>query len=126
MYDRSPAEVPRTPYHLVPGTSRNWISYTSCGRPHLELLDIFFSCKKQEWISNTRTIASKKHFFHYIMNFCVGPLRSPEGSCRSGTLGPLGRLQGTSPGRRVLAGTLNLFVYVQIHLLYQQNHHKLF
>ena len=51
----------------------------------------------------TRTIASKKHFFHLIINFFVSPLKVPW---RSRTLGPLGDLQGTSPGRHVLAGII--------------------
>ena len=49
----------------------------------------------------TKTIASKKHFFHQIIIFFVGPLKVPW---RSRTLRPLGDLQGTSPGRRVPAG----------------------
>ena len=43
----------------------------------------------------TKTIASKKHFFHQIIIFFVGPLRVPW---RSRTLGPLGDLQGTFRG----------------------------
>ena len=39
----------------------------------------------------TKTIASKKHFFHQIINFFVSPLRVPW---RSRTLRPLGNLQG--------------------------------
>ena len=49
----------------------------------------------------TKTIASKKHFFDEIVNIFVGPLEVPW---QSQMLGPLGDLQGTSPGRRVPAG----------------------
>ena len=48
-----------------------------------------------------RTIASKKHFFslnHQI--FCWSPKSPLKVPWRSGTLGPLGDLQGTSPGCR--------------------------
>ena len=72
-------------------------------RPHLELLNICFSSKNQWWMCKTKTIASKKHFFHQILNFSVGPLKI---FWRSQTLGPLGELQGTSPGRRVKAGII--------------------
>ena len=46
-------------------------------------------------MSKTKTIPSKKHFFHQIINFFAGPQRVPS---RSRTLGPLGDLQRTSPG----------------------------
>ena len=52
--------------------------------------------KKQKQICNTRTITSEKQFFHKIINFCVGPWGSLVVSLVGFTLGPLGKLQGTS------------------------------
>ena len=40
-------------------------------------MNIYSSCKKQKQICNTRTITSEKHFFHKIINFCIGTLRVP-------------------------------------------------
>ena len=45
----------------------------------------------------------KNTFFIKLSIFFVGPLRVPQ---RSWTLRPLGDLQGTSPGRRMPAGSL--------------------
>ena len=70
-------------------------------RPRLELLHVCSSCKKQKQLCDRRTIASEKQFFHWIISFCIGPLKVP---CRSRTLGPLLDLQRTSPGRCVPAG----------------------
>ena len=61
---RHPTDIPRTSHYLVSGTSRNWVPQTSRGRPPIGLLNICFSSKKQQQMCKTRTIASKKNFFH--------------------------------------------------------------
>ena len=57
----------------------------------------------------TRTIESKKTLFsldhHCFLLVPKSPLKFPW---RSRTLGPLGDLHGTSPGRRVPAGSTRL------------------
>ena len=74
-------------------------------RPHLQLLNICFSSKKQYQLCKTKTIASKKTLFLVKSSiFLLVPWRSR-------TLRPLGDLQGTSAGRCFLAGYL---VTVQI------------
>ena len=118
MDDRRPGDVPRTSHHLVPGTSPNWVPQRSRGRPHLELLHICFSSKKQQQVCKTRTIASKKTFF-FKLSFVWSPRSPPKVPWRSWTLGPLGDIQGTFPGRRVTAGKI-LKSRLHIHIFQER------
>ena len=87
MYDQTPADVPRTSHHLIPGTSRNWVPQTSRGRPHLELLNICFSSEKQQQMCKTKTIASKNTFFIKSSIFLLVPQSPLKVPWRSQTLG---------------------------------------
>ena len=55
-----PGTSPERPIIWSPGRPAT----ASRRRPHLEFLQICFSSKKQLQMYKTRTIASKKHFFH--------------------------------------------------------------
>ena len=61
----------------------------------------------------TRTVASKKHFFQYIINFfCWSSKRSLMVLWSTRTLAFLGVFQGTSPGLSVPAGYLGVWEVV--------------
>ena len=86
------------PNHLVLWTTLSWVLLTSCGLYRLKLLNICSSCRKQKQVCDTRTVVSKTTFFFKSLIFVLVPW---EVSSRSGTLRPLGDLQGTSPTCRV-------------------------
>ena len=98
MYDQRSADIPRMSHHLVPRTSHIRALLTFRGRRrHLKLLNIFFPVK-----DSRRCV--KQGIFHLKNTFLIKSSIFVLVPWQFRTLGPLGNLQGTSPGRGVLAG----------------------
>ena len=122
MFDRRPADILRSSHHLVSRTSCNWVPQTSRGCPRLGLLNICYSCKTQEQICNTRTIASEKTIFslnyHFLCWFPQGPLKVPDVTTFRG---PSGDVPRTS-----CAGWVSLLRLIFLHFVSALSNSSLF
>ena len=104
MFDRHPGDIPRTSHHLVQGCPASGSRRRPVDVPIQNFCIFVFPVKISNRCVKQELLHLKNTFFIKLSIFCwspKSPFKFPWISC---PLGPLGNLQETSLGRRVLAG----------------------